>query len=150
MRKAGFPLFELLIAISLLFIILSNVYESFCIHVRAVEKSRAIGDRYQMARIILSQMMYEINCAYLNLGSDQQDIHYELVGREEEVDGSPMDSLHFISSYQGASSASPLKGSLKEIGYFIVRDPDTEEPLLIRREDTTPDEDPSSGGHDEI
>ncbi|MBW2040058.1 MAG: hypothetical protein JRI46_10805 [Deltaproteobacteria bacterium] len=134
---------EVMIAAAILAVIMGIVYGSFSGSLKTMEIGEERGEAYRKARLILSRMAQEISCAYLPSGEDLPDIAYAFIGEDREEDGLPQDTLNFI------STSLLLKGKskgLKEVGYYITIDPQTDEPTLLMREDTTPDERSDEGG----
>jgi general secretion pathway protein J len=143
LKNKGFTLVEVMVAASILALIMAIIYGAFAGSLKTMEISTEGGDCYRKARLILNHIAQEISCAYLPPEHENADIQYAFVGEDGEEDGLPRDTLSFI------STALPVQGpvrGLKEIGYGITLDPETDEPALVMREDVTPDDQVDVGG----
>jgi prepilin-type N-terminal cleavage/methylation domain-containing protein len=143
LKNRGFTLVEVMVAASILALIMAIVYGAFAGSIETMRISTEGGDCYRKARLILNNIAQEINCAYLPPEHENADIQYAFVAEDGEEDGLPRDTLSFI------STAFPVQGparGLKEIGYGITLDPETDEPALVMREDVTPDDHMDEGG----
>ena len=143
LKNKGFTLVEVMVAASILALIMAIIYGAFAGSVKTMEISTEGGDCYRKARLILNHIAQEISCAYLPPEHENAGIQYAFVSDDREEDGLPRDTLSFT------STAIPVKGpskGLKEIGYGITLDPETDEPALVMREDVTPDDHVDEGG----
>ena len=142
-KNRGFTLVEVMVTAGIVALIMAIIYSAFAGSIRTMEISTEGGDVYRKARLILNHISQEINCAYLPTEQENPSIQYAFVGNDGEEDGLPRDTLFFT------STAYPVKGpsrGLKEIGYGIILDPETDEPALMMREDVTPDDLVDEGG----
>ena len=142
LKNRGFTLVEVMLAAAILALIMAIVYGAFAGSLKTMEISREGGEVYRKARLILNRMAQEISCAYLP-NEEISGMQYAFVGEDRAEDDVPQDTMHF------SSTALPLRGpskGLKEVGYYITRDPATDGPVLMMREDTTPDDRPDEGG----
>ena len=132
-----------MVAAAILALIMAILYGAFAGGLKSMEISKEGGEVYRKARLILNRIAQEISCAYLPAEQDIPGITYAFIAEDRQEDDVPQDTLHFI------STALPLKGpstGLKEVGYYIALDPETDEPVLLMREDTTPDDHADEGG----
>jgi len=158
-RNRGFTLVEVMLAVAILALIVTILYGAFAGSIKSMEISSEGGDIYRRARIVLNRMTQEISCAYLPpvqapvQGEETQetqeisDIQYAFIGEDRTEDELPRDTLSFT------TAALPLHGpshGLKEVGYYLVPDPETEEPSLLMREDITPDDRIDEGGRSRL
>lgn len=156
MNRKGFTLLEILIAFILLAIILVTIYEAFFGHVKAMEATRLVEERYQIGRTALDILTREIEGAYLgmeieaaNLGSDKPPLIFLGID-DQSVEGIPRDTIHFVTTSSFTGSNGWTDGGLREITYRVAVDPETEEELIMRREDITVDDDLQTGGSEQI
>lgn len=147
LKNNGFTLVEVMIATAILALIVTILYGAFAGSIKSMAISSEGGDIYRRARIILNRMTQEISCAYLPPVKEETteipDIQYAFIGEDGAQEGLPQDTLSFT------TAALPLNGpshGLKEVGYYLAPDPETEEPALLMREDTTPDDRIDEGG----
>jgi len=147
MKRDGFTLIEIIIALSLMGIILITIYQAFSGHVKAIEACREVEDRFQIGRTALDILFREIEGAYL--GPEGSPCGFiGIMGKTE--DGLPQDRLHFLTTSSFTADRGWAEGRIREISYWIMNDPETGESILMRREDTTPDEDCQGGGKEQI
>ena len=143
LKNRGFTLVEVMIVAAILALIMAILYGAFAGSLKTMEISTEGGEVYRKARLILNRIAQEISCAYLPLEQENSGIQYAFIGEDRKEEGLPQDTLSFT------STAIPLRGparGLKEIGYSITRDPETDEPALVMREDITPDDRSDEGG----
>jgi len=151
-KNRGFTLVEVMIAAAILALIVTILYGAFAGSIKTMEISSEGGEVFRKARVILNRMTQEISCAYLPYTDKEKkealtDIQYAFVGEDKAEGGLPQDTLSFT------STALPLKGpcrGLKEVGYYLAPDPETDEPSLLMREDTTPDDRIDDGGRSHL
>ncbi len=142
----GFTLVEILVAVTILSIILTIIYGSFAASTKSISTCRERSDIYQIARLSLDRMAEDISCAFLPEVLDLGDIKFGFTGEDGETEGMPRDVLNFIST-SNLQFGKGLKGTgLCEIGYYMETDPETDELLLIRREDDSIDDETDKGG----
>lgn len=155
--KRGFTLLELLVAVALLFIVLSAVYQSFRVHTQAMTRGREIQQQTFSARLIFDVIGRDLRSAFWEAGAEETEggegisrppLFLVRSGIDEE--GHPRDRIAFLTI---ASSAGPKSPSglarVREVDYRMVQEEDAQgRPhwVLVRREDDTPDEDLLSGG----
>ena len=143
LKNRGFTLVEVMITAGIVALIMAIIYGAFAGSIKTMEISTEGGDCYRKARLILNHIAQELSCAYLPAEHENSSIQYAFIGDDREEDGLPRDTLSFT------STALPVKGparGLKEIGYGITLDPETDEPALVMREDVTPDDQADKGG----
>ncbi len=160
----GFTLLEILVAISLLFIVLVTVYQSFHVHVQSIERAIQVQRKNQAARLVLSMIARDLQNAYWPLfGEDEleeeetesgkplspegQGIIHFLVQPIQEG-GRPWDRLLFLTKASGAGPFFAQDPWVHLVEYRLARDEDTGRPVLVRREDLMPQRDSISGGEE--
>lgn len=155
--RRGFTLLEILVALSLLFVVLTTVYQSFRIHIRGMERGRAVQRETFTARLILDMMAKDLQSAYWEEGTQAVEGQKEVETSESEVPrffvvqsmseaDRSTDRIAFLSmgpSWRPRQTKSPL---VHEVEYRLMMDDETERWVLVRREDITPDSDLLSGG----
>lgn len=147
MNRKGFTLLEILISLTLLAIVLTTIYQAFFGHVKAMEATRLVEERYQIGRTSLDILTRELEGAYL--GSEESPLIF--IGIDDQsVEGIPWDSIHFVTTSSFTGGNGWTDGGLREITYRVAVDPETEETLIIRREDITVDDDLQGGGSEQI
>lgn len=142
----GFTVIEILIAVTIVSIILTIIYGSFASATRSISISRGRSDIYQIARLSLARMAEDISCAFPPKGVNLEDIKFGFIGEDRGLDGMPSDILNFISTSHLKFGRSLKNSGLCEIGYCVETDPETEELVLLRREDDTLDDEIDRGG----
>jgi type II secretory pathway component PulJ len=147
---------ELLVAIALLFIVLSAVYQSFRIHIQAMTRGREIQQETFSVRLVFDVLQRDLQSAFWEAeaqGTEEGEASSRpplfLVQSRADEEGRPRDRIAFLTI---ASSSGPRPSELvrvREVDYRMVQEEDAEGRLhwvLVRREDDTPDEDLLTGG----
>jgi prepilin-type N-terminal cleavage/methylation domain-containing protein len=147
MKRNGFTLLEILISLSLIGIILTTIYQAFSGHARAIEECRIIEDRFQIGRNVIEIISREIEGAYLDPEAPSCGF---ICIKGESSEGIAQDKLHFLTTSSFTTDRRWTEGGIREISYWITRDPESDEHILMRREDTTPDQDCQGGGKEDI
>jgi general secretion pathway protein J len=132
----GFTLIEVLVATAILALIISIIYSAFAGSIKTMEISTEGGEVYRKARVVLYRMAQEISCAYLPRDQEGAET-LAFIGEDREGEGLPADALWFT------STALPLGGrcrGVKQIGFYLDVDPETEKPVLMMREETITDD----------
>ena len=142
-KETGFTLIEILIAVAISAVILTIIYGSYAASIDTMDACRESTDINQMARLALGRISEDINCALISSTNER----LQFVGKDsEELEGIPMDTLGFTST----SCLSLFRGAKEhrtcEIGYYIRQESDSDIFVLLRREESPPDEEPLSGG----
>lgn len=175
-RQRGFTLIEVSVALLLLSMVLTFVYESFVMTMRTKERVEVQAERYQSARIALQRMEREIQSAYLEdrVAAGQpnqpqpgqpQQLHPGQTGQpgletarkprtvflgvNSDGEGYPRDRLDFttLSHYAVAAAGEDDRQSdHEEVAYFAETDFKAQRTDLMHRADFTLDDDPEGGG----
>jgi len=135
LKNRGFTLVEVLIAAAILALIVSMLYVAFASSVKTMEIGTQGGEIYRKAGVVLNRMAQDISCARLPSKEEEASTQYAFIGEDKTEDGVPQDTLTFI------STALPLQGpsrGIKQIGYYIAPDSETDKLALFMQEDTTP------------
>jgi type II secretion system protein J len=156
--KRGFTLLEILVAMFILAVILATVYQSFQIHIRSIEHARKVQRENHIARMVLSMIARDLESAFWEEQAedagedeeDEQDIESEspplFMVKSFEEDGQPRDRISFLSLGPAWGPFRVSSSRVHEVEYRLARDEETDEILLVRREDPTPEGDLLSGG----
>lgn len=144
-RRAGFTLLEVLVAVAVTAMIMSVVYSTFAQTVKSKEYVEAGNEAYHKARWALDKIAYDLASAFVHKSSNSNSLFYAL---SHEVNGMPMDELHFT-SFSHVQHNPMLPGSDQcEISYKIAWVSESERFQLWRREDATIDEKNMEGGEE--
>ena len=139
----GFTLIEVLIAIAIFALLMIAVYETFDQSIRSyqtVEHSRELNET---ARLILDRIGDDLQAAAIF--NDNPDM--VLVGEDGTgARGQPADRLVFSTLNHLPLDPNAPESDLAEVEYQIRPDPETREPLLVRREKAYLDDDHEQGG----
>jgi len=134
-NKSGFTLVEVMIAAAILALIVSMLYIAFASSVKTMEAGTEGGEIFRKAGVVLNRMALEIGCARLPAEEEEASTQYAFIGEDKTEDGVPQDTLTFI------STALPLQGpsrGIKQVGYYIAPDSETDKPALFMKENTIP------------
>lgn len=141
--RGGFTLIEVLIAIAIFSLLMIAVYQTFDQGVRSyqtVEHSRELNET---ARLILDRIGDDLQSAAIF--QDNPDM--VLVGEDGTgARGQSADRLVFATLNHLALDPNAPESDLAEVEYRIRPDPETREPLLVRREKAYLDDDHEQGG----
>jgi general secretion pathway protein J len=151
MKRRGFTLFELLIAISILAMVSVLIYGAFS----GMQKSKVglerVQGRYREGRLAMQRITRELESAYLSLHiPDNQQLIVQktaFIGTR----GTPADRVDFNSFANIRRDRDHNSSDQAEISYF--GSPDPEDPSIIdlaRRISDRPDIEPTKGGRVEI
>jgi prepilin-type N-terminal cleavage/methylation domain-containing protein len=172
--RRGFTLLEILVAMSLLFVVLATVYASFETHVRGMERAREVQRQAQVARLALNMLARDLQSAYWDPRSvsedeatlEEQDDEDEEVAvpaiapqseEDPEVlflvqpireDGRPWDRIAFLTVAPFWSPVATSYPWVHAVEYRLAREVESRRPVLVRRENPTPGRDLLAGGEE--
>ncbi|MDD5434103.1 MAG: type II secretion system protein GspJ [Nitrospira sp.] len=133
----GFTLMEVLIAIAILAIVLSTVYESFVQTRKAIGKTEASIEELRGVRAAFSRIMQDISMAFLVKENDSTFF----TGKDDSSEGYPSDSIDFTSYANRIRNKDAKESDQAEIGYYLKRGNEGGSVLMKRvkkRIDTNP------------
>jgi len=137
--RGGFTLVELLIASSMMAVLAAAGYVVFAAGVRSADTVRRVNARVAYAERALAAMAADIRAAVEHDG-------VRLTSLDATYEGKDADTIDFIAVRTRQAPDDPEASSQCEVGYYIDNDPATEARWLLRREDSTIDEDALEGG----
>lgn len=140
--RHGFTLIELMIAVSIMGGILASAYLCLQAGYRTREAVEAKSDIVQQARVAL-----DLVCRDLRHAAPPTD-DFLFVGTVRVEGDERFGNLDFVSHHWQPQL--PGEGDRCEMSLFVDRDPETEQWLLMRRRDPSPDAAPFEGGTREI
>lgn len=137
-KSAGMTLLDLLLAITILVVLMTSVYAVYLNYrktEKAVVESRQV---YAQGRIILDRINRDLAGAWLPVvARKNSSILYKFTGS--------LDRMDFITT--AVMSEKKIPGlELAEVGYRVEEVPGERRMMLFRRQDETPDSDPSEDG----
>ena len=135
--RGGFTIAEVLVAILITGLVSGIIFASYMGAIRIVYSSQKEMERTALARLMLDRVSDDLACAFLRAGREW----LVFVGEEGRDGGPGADSVTFITASRARPGREVRESELSEVSYRL--DPDGR---LMRREDTTLDEDPFSGG----
>lgn len=141
-RSSGFTLIELMIGVSIMAGIVASAYLSLQAAYRTRATVEVRSDIVQQARVVLDILAQDLRHAA------PPTEEFLFVGMVREQGDEAFGNLDFVSHHW-----KPLlegEGDRCEISLFVDRDPETEQWLLIRRRDPSPDLEPFEGGTREV
>lgn len=137
----GFTLVEVLIAIAILAIVLSTVYESFIQTRKAIGKTEASIEELRGVRAAFTRMMQDINMAFLVQNNDNT----LFVGTDDFSESYPNDSIDFTSYSNKFRNKDVKESDQIEVGYYMKRG-NEDSATLMKRTKKRIDENPGYGG----
>ena len=141
--KAAFTLVEVLLAITLMSIIMTVMYGAFHTMGRIIRRNERTKGAYQTARLVMSRIREDLNCAYFS------PVRKNFIFRGENIRGydAETDAVTFVTAGHVISGRDAPEGDFAEVSYYL----DENYPgILVRREDVSPDTDTETGGVLEI
>lgn len=112
-QNKGFTIIELLIAITILLIIMTVVYQGFTVSTDGVRRAEAVDNLNDTARIIFLRLTDDINTAYL------PDKNAIFVGEAKRDGKYPRDTINLTSLSNQIIVKDAKESELHEIGYFL-------------------------------
>jgi len=147
MRKNGFTLFEILMALAILGVVFSLLYMTFHQSMAAMDDAGDRADVIQQGRLILERMGEELRGSFIPAQEIRsQAIRYGLVGRSNKERDDFMDRLDFTALAHPQENLSNISWGVRELGYFLDRMPEGAGFTLLRRQDDALDGDLLRGG----
>jgi general secretion pathway protein J len=143
-RSRGFTLLEVIVAVLVISMILTLVWQAFAKTVESKNYVEAGNEMYHQLRWALNKMAYDLSSAYVSRNKNTLSLF--LGQSHQNGDGIPQDELNFTSFSHIRYSPTERSSDQCEVGYFILQNPETEQYTLFRREDYTVDEDLTEGG----
>ncbi len=114
MRKKGFTLVEILIALAILAVIVTSTFVIFRSSAKSWQKGEKRSERYHNARIAIGKMSTEISQAVVS-----EDKLSKFIGDNEEVG-----FVSFVSTAEGIFELVEIEYWLEENGRFLMRNED--------------------------
>lgn len=142
----GFTLLEVLVSMAILVIIMAAVYSAYTTNVEAIQIARQNGEVHQMARIVLDRMTKDLQSALIQVSVPSEKTKLGLVGEDREIDGKRADRIDFTTVTHLPLTEKGPASDLCEIGYLIDEDSEGKVLVLLRRDDSSVDEDFTKGG----
>lgn len=148
MRRRGFTILELLIAMAILGTIFAMIYMSFAATIETKVSVEHGNELYGMARLAMDRMTRELSMAYLRPRKRDDETNFTIfLGEDRESEGYPMDTLTYTSVSHIRFGAETVKEcDQNELAYYPIENNQTNERILMYREDTTIDEENLEGG----
>jgi type II secretion system protein J len=147
MKKGGFTLFEVLLALAILGIVLSILYMTFFQSMAAIAHTEERAEVIQQGRLILERMAAELKGAFIPpQESPSKDFCYGLVGESKKEEEDFRDRLDFTTVAYGQADPSERKRDIGELSYFLDHEPGGRGLTLFRRQDDGLDGDLLKGG----
>ena len=140
----GFSLIEVLFAAALTALMGALILQSLTSTMDVKDAVEERSTRYHLIRQAMSRMATEISMAYL---SNQKSPFEPIVVTRFKGE---RDSLNFNAFGNVIKMADAKESDQHELGFFIGDDPRTLSSALIRREDSSPDDEMESGGREQV
>jgi type II secretion system protein J len=138
--RRGFTLVELLVTTSMLGLLAAGGLAALTTGTRSAAKAKRYGAMVAHGQATLQAMATDIRAAV-------EHGDFQMISLDARYEGLAADTIDFIAADRvRLAKGEPGVGGRCEIGYYIENDPDTEVKWLLRREDSTLDDDPLEGG----
>lgn len=139
----GFTLLEALIAAGLMAIMGAALATSLSRTVDTKEAVEAISGRYHVVRQAMSRMADEISMAYISLHRVNSELRVDTQFKGER------DVLHFTAYGHVPRIADVKESDQRELSFFVGQDERTGETSILRRVDTSIDDEMDEGGREQ-
>ncbi|MEM9693982.1 MAG: type II secretion system protein GspJ [Myxococcota bacterium] len=143
MKRRGFTLLEVLVSVAVISLIAMLIYGSFTGMAKARTNMSVVSDRHQQGRQALSRMAREVAAAYMSAHVTLSSSNTGAL-RQTGFIGST-DRMNFTAFANRRFRANDAVSDQAEFSYFLSDSPNGGKDL-VRRVDTTIDEDLSRGG----
>ncbi len=138
--RRGFTLIELLVATAMLALLAAAGFAALTAGTRSAAKAKRYGAMIARGQAALHSMAADIRAAVEH--GDRP-----LTSLDAQYDGMDSDTIDVIVAGQPRlPQEEPGACGRCEVGYYIENDPDTDVKWLVRREDSSLDDDPLEGG----
>jgi len=142
----GFTLLEVLVSMAILVIIMAAIYSAYTTNVEAIQIARQNGEVHQLARIVLDRMTKDLQSALIQVSVPSEKIKLGLIGEDREIDGRRADRIDLTTVTHLMQTETEPGSDLCEIGYLVDEDSEGKDLVLLRRDDSSVDEDFTEGG----
>ncbi|MGB3051713.1 MAG: type II secretion system protein GspJ [Polyangiales bacterium] len=151
MKKSGFTLLEVILAVTVLALVATMIYGGFA--QTALNKARVEGDvdHSRVVHMALGRMARELTMAFVsthtNPSLDLRVVETAFIG----TDHGKEDRIDFTSFSHRRLYRNARESDQNELSYFVTEDPDDPDvQVLARREQNRIDDDPRRGGKSQI
>ncbi len=118
-RRAGFTIIELLVAVSVLSVVVGIVYESFSSVLDSTEMAREESEKTRFKQVLWRHLSENLGSVYSDAACISPE--YQLLGTDKEGPFGPADTLRFCTSLTMPGSTA-LPGVLKVITYDLTNE----------------------------
>lgn len=139
MARRGFTLIELLVAAALMTVLAGAGYAVVAAGSGAAVRVRARAAMAGEAQRAMAAVARDVRAA-VTYGERS------MTALDTALEGMDTDTLDFVVPCDGRRTQDDKSHAYWEIGYYVDSDPDTDAEGLVRRVDTSPDEDLLGGG----
>ncbi len=145
MSKGGFTLLEVMVAVAVTAMILSIVYSTFARTIESKDYVELGNEAYHKARWAMDKITLDLASSFVHPSRSSNTLFY---GLSHEINGMPMDEIHFTSFAHVQLNPNVPASDQCEISYKVAWIPELERFQLWRREDPVIDDQPMSGGEE--
>jgi type II secretion system protein J len=147
MKKSGFTLFEVLMALAILAIVFSLLYMTFHQSMAVMAYTEDRAEVIQQGRLILERMAAELKGSFIPAQEGRSKaFRYGLVGQSKKEGDDFRDRLDFTTLAFAQWNPSESKRDIGELSYFLDHKPGDRGLTLFRRQDDGIDGDLLRGG----
>ncbi len=130
-RSSGFTLIEVLLALMILAVVVTGIYQSFSTAGQNVQQAEKVRDGTDTARTLLSRLTADLNNAYVNGMMSGTFFYGKKVEDEDTKKRYDEVSLTTLTNWRRPNTA---ETELWELGYYFQDRPEEKKRVLMRRE----------------
>jgi general secretion pathway protein J len=143
--ERGFTLLEVLLALAILAVIVTSIYQSFSTASRGVHQAEKVRDGTDEARTLLARMTTDLANAYVNPA--MTETFFKGTKSEDEETKQRYDGV-YLTTLTNWRRPGTQELALWEVGYYFQERPEEKKRILIRKEkrELSKDVPPLEGG----
>lgn len=149
--RAGMTLIEVMVAMAILALISTLLYESFVQTSRNKQRVERDLDRNHEIRMGLERVAQELSMAYTSLQVNANEALRPMITAFIAKERGNSSRVDFTSFSHRRLYRNAHESDQNEISYFVTQDPrESSQKVLARREQRRPDDDPEKGGQSQV
>ena len=149
-KRRGFTLLEILIAIFIFAVVLTTIFTSYTGTFRIIDETESQTDVYAMARIVLARIQEDLeSISFKETKTSEPEESFPqsamFLGENNEINGRDADSLRFLSRAHLIFNEKDENPGIARISYYVSENEEGDS-LVLYRSDTPELEEPPGEG----